>query len=107
MKLPKLEIVVFSGDKLKRAEFWDAFEKAVHNNARMSKIEKFHYLRSKLNGEAKRAIQGLTLSKENYVIAIGILKEGFRNQQEVIDLHFNKMTKLTQATNRTSSIRSK
>ena len=69
----------FSGDKLKWTEFWDAFEKAVHNNARMSNIEKFRYLRSKLNSEAKRAIQGLTLSKENYVIAIGILKERFGN----------------------------
>ena len=106
VKLPKLEIVVFSGDKLKRTEFWDAFENAVHNNARLSNIEKFNYLRSKLNGEAKRAIQGLTLSKENYVIAIGILKERFGNQQEVIDLHYNKMINLTPATNRTSSLRS-
>ena len=106
VKLPKLEIVVFSGDKLKWTEFWDAFENAVHNNARVSNIEKFNYLRSKLNGEAKRAIQGLTLSKENYVIAIGILKERFGNQQEVIDLHYNKMINLTPATNRTSSLRS-
>ena len=105
MKLPKLEIVVFSGDKLKWTEFWDAFENAVHNNARLSNIEKFNYLRSKLNGEAKRAIQGLTLSKENYVIAIGILKERFGNQQKVIDLHYNKMINLTPATNRTSSLR--
>ena len=104
VKLPKLEIVVFSGDKLKWTEFWDAFENAVHNNARLSNIEKFNYLRSKLNGEAKRAIQGLTLSKENYVIAIGILKERFGNQQEVIDLHYNKMINLTPATNRTSSL---
>ena len=26
VKLPKLEIVVFSGDKLKWTEFWDAFK---------------------------------------------------------------------------------
>ena len=78
--------------------------KAVHNNARLSNIEKFHYLRSKLNDETKRAIQGLTLSQENYVIAIGILKERFGNQQEEIDLHYNKMINLNQATNRTSSI---
>ena len=79
--------------------------KTVHNNARLSHIEKFHYLRSKLNGEAKCAIQGLTLSKQNYVIAIGILKESSGNQQEEIDLHYNNMINLNQATNRTSSIR--
>ena len=68
MKLPKLEIAVFSGDKLKWTEFWDAFENAAHNNPRLSNIEKFNYLRSKLNGEAKRAIQGLTLSKKTMVL---------------------------------------
>ena len=82
--------------------FWDAFEFAVHNNARLSNIEKFHCL--KLNGEAKSAIQGLTLRKKNYDIAIGILKERFGNQQEVIGLHYNKKINLTQATNRTSSL---
>ena len=104
VKLPKLEIAVFSGDKLKWTEFWDAFENAVHNNPRLSNIEKFIYLRSKLNGEAKRANQGLTLSKENYGVAISILKERFGNEQEVIDLHYNKMINLFPATNRTSSL---
>ena len=72
----------------------------------MSNIEKFNYLRSKLNGEAQRAIQGLTLSKENYGVAISILRERFGNEQEVIDLHYNKMINLSPATNRTSSLRS-
>ena len=106
VKLPKLEIALFYGDKLKWAEFWDAFENAVHNNPKLSNIEKFNYLRSKLNGEAKRAIQGLTLSKENYGVAISILRERFGNEQEVIDLHYNKMINLSPATNRTSSLRS-
>ena len=105
VKLPKLEIAVFSGDKLKWPEFWDAFENAVHNNPRLSNIEKFNYLRSKLNGEEKRAIQGLTLSKEKYGVAIGILKERFGNEQEVIDHHYNKMINLSPVTNKTCSHR--
>ena len=68
VKLPKLEIVFFSGDKLKWTEFWYAFENAVHNNPRLSNIEKFNYLRSKLNGEAKRAIQRLKLRKKTMLL---------------------------------------
>ena len=30
VKLPKLDMLTFSGDKLKWSEFWDAFEDAVH-----------------------------------------------------------------------------
>ncbi|MCG8046011.1 MAG: hypothetical protein N0E48_10190 [Candidatus Thiodiazotropha endolucinida] len=32
VKLPKLEICSFSGDKIKWSEFWNAFENAIHNN---------------------------------------------------------------------------
>lgn len=105
VKLPKLDIISFYGEKIKWTEFWDAFENAVHNNKKLSNIEKFNYLKSKVSGEAKCAIQGLTLSKENYDVAIGILKDRFGNEQDVIDLHYNKMINLPTATNKTSSLR--
>ena len=36
VKLPKLEIPSFSGEKLKWAEFWDSFKAAVHLNTSLS-----------------------------------------------------------------------
>ena len=88
MKLPYLDMMTFSGDKLRWTEFWDSFECAIHHNKKISDIEKFNYLKGKVSGEAKSAILGLTLSKENYKIAVEILKDRFGNTQEVIDLHF-------------------
>ena len=105
MKLPKLDMLTFSGDKLKWSEFWDAFENAVHNKKKMSNVEKFNYLKSKVSGEARSAIQGLALSNENYGVAIGILKERFGNEQEIIDLHYNRTINLNPASNTTSSLR--
>ena len=55
-------MLTFSGDKLKWSEFWDAFENAVQNKKKMSNVEKFNYLKIKVSGEARSAIQGLTLS---------------------------------------------
>ena len=75
VQLPKLDMHTFSGDKMKWSEFWDAFESAVHNKKKMSDVEKFNYLRNKVSGEARSAIQGLKLSNENYEVAIGTLKE--------------------------------
>ena len=106
MKLPKIEIKTFSGNKLKWIEFWDSFESAIHNNKKLSNIEKFNYLKSKVIGEARSAISGLTLSNENYIIAADILRDRFGNSQEVIDLHYNKMITLQPAFNRTCSLRS-
>ena len=105
VKLPKLDMTIFSGDKLRWTEFWDSFKCAIHTNKKLSDIEKFNYLKSKVSGEAKSAILGLTLSKENYKIAVEILKDRFGNTQEVIDLHYHKMINLPQAVNKTCSLR--
>ena len=69
-------------------EFWDSFESAVHKNDKLSPIDKFNYLKGRLVGVAKSAIAGLSLSNENYNVAIGILKERFGDRQEIIDLHY-------------------
>ena len=98
-------MTIFSGDKLRWTEFWDSFECAIHTNKKLSDIEKFNYLKSKVNGEAKSAILGLALSKENYKIAVEILKDRFGNTQEVIDLHYHEMINLQQAVNKTCSLR--
>ena len=84
VKLPKIELMSFSGDKLKWSEFWDSFESAIHNNKKLSNIEKFNYLKSKITGEARSAILGLTLSNENYTIAVDILKDRFGPKKQSI-----------------------
>ena len=105
VKLPKIEIVSFNGKKTKWVEFWDSFESTIDKNKRLSEVEKFNYLRGKLEGEAKRTISGLTLSKENYSVAIKILKERFGNIQDAVDLHYSELLNLQPASNKTSSLR--
>ncbi|MCG8034488.1 MAG: DUF1759 domain-containing protein [Candidatus Thiodiazotropha taylori] len=105
VKLPKIDIASYSGDRLKWNEFWDSFECTVHINSNLSNIEKFSYLKSKLSGEAARAVSGLALSNENYAVAIATLRERFGNSQEVIDCHYNEMINLQTANNNTHSLR--
>jgi hypothetical protein len=88
-KLPKIDIMPFNGNKLKWTEFWDSFESAVDNNSNIPNIEKFNYLRNKLTGEARSSIEGLTLSNDNYKVALKILHARYGNKQEIIDLHNN------------------
>ena len=52
VKLPKLELCSFNGDKLKWVECWQSFETSVHKNDSLSNIVKFNYLRNKLSGDA-------------------------------------------------------
>ncbi|XP_052785982.1 uncharacterized protein LOC128221411 [Mya arenaria] len=60
---------------------------------------------SKLEGEACSAIAGLSLSNENYRVAVNILKERFGDTQEVIDLHYNKLINIRPAGDYVESLR--
>ena len=46
---------------------------AIHNNMRISDIDKFNYWKGCLKGESLSAVSGLTLSSENYEEAVGIV----------------------------------
>ncbi|XP_052788604.1 uncharacterized protein LOC128223365 [Mya arenaria] len=105
VKLPKLDMCSFNGNKLKWSEFWDTFECTVYRNRNLSNIEKFSYLLNKLFGEAKGAISGLALSHENYEVAVDILKERFGNKQEVVDQHYKEFMNIPSASNKVYSLR--
>ena len=86
--------------------FWDSYKSAVHENVSLSKIDKFNYLRSLLEGAASRAIQGLTLSSDNYDSAVEILEQRFGKTQQIISAHMKEILKLQPClTDRPSSLR--
>ena len=58
-KLPKLILPKFRGEITHWITFCDSYDSAVHNNPASSKVDKFNYLNSLLEGEAKGSIQGL------------------------------------------------
>ena len=72
-KLPKLTLKRFSGDPTQWHAFWDSFSAAVHENNDVSQVDKFNYLRSLLDGVPASAIEGFSLTKENYDAAIKLL----------------------------------
>ena len=45
-RLPKLNLPYFSGDPLTWQTFWDSFSAAVHNNPKLTGVQKFNYLRA-------------------------------------------------------------
>jgi hypothetical protein len=81
VKLSKPHIASLNRNRLLWIEFWDFFESAVHKNERLSTIDKFNYLKENVTGEARIAIAGLTLSNENYQVAIKILSERFGDKK--------------------------
>ena len=105
VKLPKLDIPSFKGDIMRFQEFWDAFDACINKNYTLSPIEKFTYLRSKLEGDALEAISGLSLSSGNYNEALKILDERFGDQQAIVNAHYVQLIDIPSARNNTMSLR--
>ena len=81
----------------------------MHENKRLRPIEKLNYLRAKLEGSAKRAIAGiagLEITKDNYEVAVKILRDRFGVPHTVISGHYTKMMDLSLSTNQTPALRS-
>ena len=91
-KLPKLTLKRFSGDPTQ----WHSG--TVHDNDEVSKVDKFNNLRSLLDGVAAFAVEGFSLTKENYDAAIKLLTERFANTQIIVSSHMDALLKLNAIT---------
>ena len=105
-KLPKLVLPKFRGDVTQWRTFWDSFNSTIHTNSYLTTIDKFNHLNSLLEGQALRAIQGLTLSESNYQAAIDILHQRFGKTQHIISTHMDELLKIPACTTgKTSQLR--
>ncbi|XP_078368716.1 uncharacterized protein LOC144652543 [Oculina patagonica] len=93
-KLPKLVLPKFRGDITQWQSFWDSFNSAIHTNPQLSQIDKFNHLHSLLEGQAARAIQGLTRTDANYNSAIELLHNRFGKTQNIISKYMDELLKI-------------
>lgn len=90
-KLPKLALPKFRGEVTQWQNFEDSFNSAINVNHHLSLIDEFNHLHSLLEGQAARAIQGLTRIEANYNSAIEILQKRFGKSQNIISKHMDEM----------------
>jgi hypothetical protein len=69
VKLPQLSIPKFSGTLQDWITFKDTFLSLEGDSGAISNIQKFHYLLSAINGDAKRVIQHIPVRKQGFRVA--------------------------------------
>ncbi|XP_025264936.1 uncharacterized protein LOC112638100 [Camponotus floridanus] len=90
--LPRIKLPTFSGSYEEWPSFRDLFLSVIGENASVSDIERFHYLRSCVKGPAERLIKSLTVTGDNYQRAWVILCRHFENKRELIRSNFVAFT---------------
>ena len=94
VKLPKLTLPKFSGDVLEWQSFWDQFKVNVHDSD-LPVGSKFSYLLSLLQGEAKQAVQGLSMTSDHYKTACKILEDRYGRTERIIFTHMQKLLNIS------------
>ncbi|XP_053685876.1 uncharacterized protein LOC128735414 [Sabethes cyaneus] len=81
VKLPLISLPKFSGKVEEWLAFRDLFLSLIHLSTELPDIEKFHYLRGQLEGEALAVISSLALTQANYNIAWELLVKRYSNSK--------------------------
>lgn len=89
--LPKLEAPTFNGSFDTWLSFYDSFKSMCHDNSAIPTIQKFHYLKACLKGDAAEIIASLETSTENYTVAWNLLKQRYNNKKFIIDTHLKAL----------------
>lgn len=96
VKLPQIHIAKFDGSFFRWLDFRDTFTNLIHNNQRLSSIQKFHYLLSYLEGDAARILSNIEVSSANYNDAWQLLFNRYNNKRLLINHHLKSLFNMQQ-----------
>lgn len=94
VKLPIIKLPSFDGNYFMWLEFRDTFESLIHNNGTIPDINKFHYLRSSLEGSAALVIKSIEFTSQNYEVAWDLLCQRYNNKKILINNHLKALFKI-------------
>ncbi|XP_055603915.1 uncharacterized protein LOC129752147 [Uranotaenia lowii] len=80
LNLPTISLPTFAGDYQDWLGFHDTFVAMIHDNHDVPDIQKFHYLKAAVKGEASQVIESFGLSAINYRLAWEALVKRYANE---------------------------
>ncbi|XP_075977746.1 uncharacterized protein LOC142977620 [Anticarsia gemmatalis] len=81
VRLPKIVLPTFSGKYTEWSSFRDLFISLVHNNKRLDDVQRLHYLKTQLSGEAEQLIRHVPITESNYKKCWELLEHRFNNKK--------------------------
>lgn len=81
LKLPKISIPTFSGQYSEWTTFRDLFISLVHKNDSLDNVQKLHYLKGHLTGEAEQLIRHTPITDSNYNLCWSQLENRYNNKK--------------------------
>ncbi|XP_066585096.1 uncharacterized protein [Prorops nasuta] len=94
VKLPEISLPVFNGQFEDWLTYKNAFQSLIGSRTDVSDVDKLHYLRSSLKGEAANKIGIFSVSSTNYSKAWEILEKAYEVKRVLISKHLSLILNL-------------
>lgn len=90
-RLPTINIPTFCGDYSSWPSYKNSFQHLVANNQTLSNLQRLHYLKDSLSGEAKKLVQNYDIVEANYAAAWDKLLLRYDNKRLLIKNHLKTL----------------
>ena len=87
LKLPKMSLPVFDGDRRKWLSFWDVFKSEVHDVKDISNVTKFNFLKGQLSEQVKVIVDGIMATEDNYNLLVETLQDNYGDKTAIKNAH--------------------
>ena len=87
LKLPKMSLPVFDGDRRKWLSFWDVFKSEVHDVKDISNVTKFNFLKGQLSEQVKMRVEGIMATEDNYNLLVETLQDNYGDKTAIKNAH--------------------
>ncbi|XP_039431015.1 uncharacterized protein LOC120414059 [Culex pipiens pallens] len=91
VRLPEIQIPKFDGNPELWIEFRDTFKSLIHANPNLTAIQKLHYLKDALIGEAHSSVANLEMSTEGYNIGWKLVEKRHNDTNFLIKRHISAL----------------
>ncbi|KAJ0174796.1 hypothetical protein K1T71_009904 [Dendrolimus kikuchii] len=91
LKLPKIILPSFSGQYLEWQTFHDLFETLIHKNTTLADVQKLHYLKCHLTGEAEQLLRHIPVTDANYESCWLLLKKRYSNKRYIANCTLTRL----------------
>ncbi|KAL0821359.1 hypothetical protein ABMA28_005948 [Loxostege sticticalis] len=91
VKLPKISIPTFSGNYSEWPTFRDLFVSLVDKNSSLDNVQKLHYLKGQLSGEAEQLIRHTPITADNYDQCWDLLVKRYNNKRYLANCILKKL----------------
>lgn len=94
IKLPAIELPKFDGRYTEWTNYKSMFETMIIKHENLNDVQRLHYLKSTLSGEAASLVQHFSVTEENFETAWETLTETYEDKRAIIDAHLQTFLSL-------------